>query len=179
MCSLLLLVLAVYGHEERNAECGCHCLYVAMAAISNNHPTLQQLQKELGDAPDSGYSVRELQLAAEHFGYQALAVKTDLRSLGKRDSPFVCIALLSSGHFVVIAGVNDEVVHIIDPPSAYVLTQCELTKRWNGEALLTSIQPMKTEEELNRSPSWVVVLILGVVALVCLTGGVWWMLTRR
>ncbi|MES2793348.1 MAG: cysteine peptidase family C39 domain-containing protein [Planctomycetota bacterium] len=136
-------------------RCGAQCLYMALKALDFPVASFEEVERRLGPASELGYSIEQLRTVATLYGMKTLPVLTSLDNLKKRQRPFCCIAHLDSGHFVLIADVNNDSVHVVNPPR----TSSELAipvflSQWDNQALLLSKENLVPEEQLQSSSSW-------------------------
>jgi ABC-type bacteriocin/lantibiotic exporter with double-glycine peptidase domain len=152
-----------------DVRCGAYCLYTALNSFDIPIPSLEAFERELGQASPRGYSMLELKSFAEQYGAYAVAVNTDLKQLPRIKQPFTCMALLRTGHYVIVYDLEPDAISIVDPPDAYKMRRGLFEQLFTGNTLLIS----QTELELpSRVRVWVWiaslagVLLLGAVTIV-------------
>ena len=154
-----------------DVRCGGFCLFVALQALGTGPTTLAELEKGLGPPGPRGYSMRELQVAAERVGVSTLAVETSLANLRFRERPLAVIGLLNDDHYVLISDITTARVTVIDPPRSSDTSLDAFGTVWNGKALLLSRSPLASEQAVKRSriitESWPIMAVgLGIAASV-------------
>ena len=169
-CGFATEVGAVQQAELRqNAKlrCGSYCLYVAMKALGGGPESFAALEKHLGTPGPNGYSIAQLGDAAEAEGFHALAVRTSVEQLARRDQSFVPIALLDRGHFVIVRDHKDNEIAVVDPPASSVVPKTSFEATWSGQALLISRTPLEPLKATSSFP-WLGGLLaaVGVAAIV-------------
>ncbi len=158
MNAAMLMVAATLGQAAQpspkaprpDVRCGGFCLFVGLQALEVGQATFAELEKGLGPPGPRGYSMRELQVAAERAGASAMAVETSLDNLRFRDRPFAVIGILNDDHYVLINDITAARVSVIDPPRSYETTLDAFRTVWNGKALLIGKTPLATEESVKR-----------------------------
>jgi ABC-type bacteriocin/lantibiotic exporter with double-glycine peptidase domain len=151
---LTLLGQAKSPANKSKADCGLHCLYASLVALTSDRPSLIDLEKELGPPEAGGYSLLALKQSAERHGLQTLGVKTTTSALRRRPDQFTCIAAVDGDHFVVLTEVKDGVVTMIDGARVVRTEEAVFMKRWSGEALLLSANALTPESEIPREWPW-------------------------
>jgi ABC-type bacteriocin/lantibiotic exporter with double-glycine peptidase domain len=148
--SLLVSQGRSYAFDQQTADvrCGAYCLMTALLTLDQAPVSLDELLETLGPPTTSGYSIHQLQLAAERYGAFCAAVRTTPANLRQRNKPLVCIALLNNQHFAILADVNQTSVTVVDPPRSYEVPLETMLTQWDGTALLISDRPLEAEESL-------------------------------
>ena len=141
-------------------RCGAYCLYVALKSSDFSVPSYEEFEKRLGQPERAGYSMQQLCDAAKQYNAFAVPVHTDLRTLQKIQEPFVCIALLSTYHFVVLGEMDSNEVHVIDPPESYDMRRGLVEDVWTGNAVLISRTELPVLSP-GRDRIWPWVIALG------------------
>lgn len=146
--------------SDSDVRCGSYCLYVALNAMDLEPGTFESFEQRIGPPGPQGYSVQQLQLAAEEAGAQTLAAETTLENLiyRDRDEDFACVTMVNENHFVLLYEVNADGVSVIDPPSEYQSSLSTFEKVWNGRVLLLSVVPLRAEESVAWSRSVEIIL---------------------
>jgi ABC-type bacteriocin/lantibiotic exporter with double-glycine peptidase domain len=181
LTSLLLQTVGPTDDDPaRSTDCGVHCLFVAMKALDSECPiTLDALRKSLSPGP-RGNSLEQLRAEAERRGFQSAIVRPSLETLAIRSRPFLCIAHLSRGHFVIVKDVAETTVTISDPPLERTLPQETFRTEWSGACLLLARTPLELELSLQRRLYWMRILkMLPGVLAVLVTGMILTQLIRR
>ena len=153
-------------------RCGLYCLYITLKSFEKGPASLPELEETVGLPPSSGYSLLTLKEAAVAAGLNATCVNTTLELLQKRHERLACIAHVQRNHFVLLAGVENDEVIIIDPPTAYRLPVKTFLSRWKGEVLLLSPEPLQSEESLSRQVRFYAILIRCAYLSLCVLLGV-------
>ena len=65
-------------------RCGSHCLYTALNLFDKGPDTFEDLETLMGQPTFKGYSLAEIQEAAEKYGLETLTVSTTLENLQAR-----------------------------------------------------------------------------------------------
>ena len=156
-------------NKPPDLNCGAYCLYVSLKALGNENLTFDDVEKALGPATPSGYSIGQLAKAAESSGFHTLGVQTSLGALRLRKPPFACIALIRDTHFVNFAEIDDRELSVIDPPRAYGIPVSTLPSVWQGHALLIAPKPLEAEESLGRGTR--IIWLASILGLALLMGG--------
>jgi ABC-type bacteriocin/lantibiotic exporter with double-glycine peptidase domain len=131
------------------ADCGVHCVFVALAAYSaSSDLSLEKLKVQLQPG-DDGNSIAELADAASVYGVHVLPVETTLELLQARERPFAFIAHLKHGHYVLISDASADSVTVIDPPQTRTISQSGFVSQWSGAGLLISPSPLQSEADLS------------------------------
>jgi len=163
--------------RPHDLRCGGYCLYVALKGLDLPAGSFEELEKLLGQPSSEGYSLGQLQEAAQRMGAQTLAVSTSLENLARRGGRFACIVPIAGSHFVLLADAAEDDVLVLDPPkpSANRIPRDTFESRWNHMALLISADPLVREEDLPRVWNWRAGLAwgLGGAAVVLLTLAGW------
>ncbi|MFN9720859.1 MAG: DUF1573 domain-containing protein [Planctomycetota bacterium] len=151
VCIFVLLTFRpIFAEEEVPLRCGSNCLYVAAGILDKAPASLEAVEEILGEPERNGYSLQRLAEGAKKIGLEAIPVRTSIGNLIARRERFVCIAHLSKGHFVILADVADQSVQVIDPPTNSILPIQTVANLWDGTALLVSLAPLLSEEELSQ-----------------------------
>ena len=162
---------------EGESECGYYCLAVAHATFAPDAADPAALRKRLGDPGAAGYSLTELEAAAERLELHPLAVDTSLENLRARADAgdrFAAVAHVDGNHFVLVRGFDaDGSVEVIDPPRRYAQPAPTFAARWDGRALLVGPAPLTPESDLAGSPWAVIFWGAGGVLLLAGAGLLW------
>lgn len=137
--------------------CGYNCLYSGLHALDYDPGDYSDFLAKHALADPRGASIGQLDVLAKSFGAQTQAVKTTLDHLKSRQASnerFVCIAHVDGNHFVNIADIDDQGVWIVDPPRDGMIAEALLAKRWSGDAILISREPLMREEDIRLSSPW-------------------------
>jgi ABC-type bacteriocin/lantibiotic exporter with double-glycine peptidase domain len=154
--------------DAPNLRCGAESLYFGLKWLDLPVANFAELEAKLGPPSGLGYSMAELESAAKSFGAQALGVETTLENLARRPEPLARIAHMNSKHFVAIVGIENGMVHLINPPAREIqIPSSTFLQLWDGKVLLLSTSPITREEALTRQFPWR--LIIGVATGVLLT----------
>lgn len=138
----------------KSSECGVNCLFVALKTLDDNTTlTLNELRSRLAPG-ERGNNMEQLRAEAAKLGYATLVVRPSLESLAIRRRPFMCIAHLSRGHFIIIQDVDDGAAQIIDAPLERTVARESLEQQWSGVCLLIAREPLEPEETLQRRLYW-------------------------
>ncbi|NBC06734.1 MAG: ATP-binding cassette domain-containing protein [Bacteroidetes bacterium] len=109
-------------------DCGATCIRM-IARHFGRYYSLDYL-RDLTYIGKQGVNLLGISDAAEHIGFQSLAVKTTYDRLA-RDIPLPCIAHWRQEHFVVVYKANKRYAWIADPASGkYRLTREEFMEHW-------------------------------------------------
>ena len=112
-------------------DCGATCLRM-IARYYGRYYSLEAL-RELTFMGKQGVSMLGISDAAEHIGFQSLAVKISYEQL-LREVPLPCIAHWRTDHFVVIYKATRRYVWIADPAAGkFRLSKEEFLKSWAKE----------------------------------------------
>ena len=116
---------------------------------------------------DDTVEVTTFREGAEELGFDTALVETSYERLVARDrsQPFACIAWLNDGHFVLLADFQDGRVLVVDPPRQRWADELVFRRRWSGESLLISTQPLLPEGALVQS-NWKRIGLFLLLALV-------------
>lgn len=152
-----ILVAACLGQAQQpiaaspqtDVRCGSLCLYVALQALGIGPATHQGLEDHLGLPGPHGYSLLQLESAAKWAGARTIAVETSLENLQFRDKPFTCLTIIDKKHFILMTGVDDSRLSIIDPPRSYELSRDAFRAVWSGKALLIGKSALASEESIK------------------------------
>ena len=147
---LCLMLSAAEPRDDREELCGTYSLFVGLNSLDANLPGLEIIEQTLGPPPRGGHSMADLAAAAEKHGFKTLGVNTTLRNIAERPGRFACIAHLKEGHFALIAQVDTEGVHLVDPPSTSVVMENVWNTVWDGDALLISAESLLPEAEVEE-----------------------------
>lgn len=168
--AVLLLSLACLGQPGTTPDpsrpelrCGSYCLYTALKALDFPVESYSRFEETLGQPTQLGYSMEQLAEAARSVGAYTLAVETSLELLEARPGRFACLALLDQqGHFVNLYNIDAQSVYLIDPPTDRVMDREVFGRKWSGQALLVSTQPLTP-----MSAGWLSsrAIVVGAVAL--------------
>lgn len=142
-------------------DCGATCLRM-IARHHGRFYSLEQL-RELTYMGKQGVSLLGISDAAEHIGFQSLAVKTTFERL-TRDVPIPCVAHWAEDHFVVVYKANKNFVWIADPAAGkFKLTKEEFLENWisddedgEGVGVLLLLEPTpefyeRDGEKINKA----------------------------
>ncbi len=158
---LLLVVMADDGKPSTSAstsianDCGVNCLYIAMKTLSpSNTMDLATLQARL-KPEQAGNSLGELSEVAREQGFQTLAVETSVEALQIRQRPFVFIAHLNRGHFVLLTDSSSESVTMVDPPQKMLIPATSLDSEWGGAGIIVSSTEIEEEDTVQRRLWWI------------------------
>src|SRR5689334_11112001 len=81
-----------------------------------------------------------LPIIARKSGFRAKAMRLSWKSLDSLGEAFPAIARLSNGNSVILLGVQDDTVGVVDPladrPGIIRLKQAAFCKQWRGDILL-------------------------------------------
>ncbi|MBL8818778.1 MAG: hypothetical protein JNL58_22305 [Planctomyces sp.] len=158
ICLLLLLVGDSGGGGAAlpvENDCGVNCLYVAMNVLTPDQTVrLKQLQLRL-KPEDKGNTLGELSEVAIENGLQAMPLVTSLEALEIRKRPFVFIAHLNRGHFVLFADIAADTVTIVDPPGKAIVPRSSLPLEWSGAGLIVSSSEIENEDSVRRRLWWI------------------------
>ncbi len=166
----VVIVSAALGATEKTPDlrCGIYCLYVSLKALDAPMGTYEQFEEHLGGPSAEGYSLGQLQQAAEQYGMQTLAVQTNCENLLRRRGRFACIAHINGNHFVNLSQIEGGRVRVIDPPRDNLIPIDTLRSQWDGMALLISASPLLAEEDLPREWPWKTLVLATAIALAVL-----------
>lgn len=179
-CHAFIAVAALLSGQQSEHQrpaydmrCGSYCLYVALKAFEYPVESFDNLESKLGQPSAAGYSLGQLQQAAQSFGARTLAVETSIENLKRRPGRFACLTLIDQAHFVLLADLKDDKAWIVDPPNAHWIPLDTFRSRWSRKALLISNRPLVAEEDLPGPFPWklaiacvcLVVLIVTTVAV--------------
>lgn len=139
-------------------RCGSHCLYTALNLFDKGPDKFEDLETLMGQPTFQGYSLAEIQEAAEKYGLVTLTVSTTLENLQARTDRFACIAHINDSHFVLVGDVKGGKVSLIDPPRSFTLPTATFLSQWDGAALLLSDVALEAEESINNR-RWRVVML--------------------
>jgi len=133
-------------------------------------PTYEALEQKLGEPSPKGYSMLQLDQAAQSYGAETLAVETTLDNLAWRPERFACLTLINDRHYVLIYKIEDNQVFVCDAPSLNELPRETFESVWNRKALLIGPQAFSSEEAVASRRAWfrrgrIALLTLLVVAL--------------
>lgn len=137
--------------DNEHAQCGKLCLQVALEALDVPPKAVAALRGEMGKASPSGYSIQELARAAEAHALKTTAVTTTLENLASRTEPLVCITLINNNHFVILYDIEDQTVHVVDPPREYSVPRSSFERAWTGHSLLIGRSPFASEESVTAA----------------------------
>ncbi len=148
--------------------CGPNCLYVALRSLDIKVASYDELLSRFHEPErQGGVSMGELNKVAESYGAHTLLVHTSLDNLASRKQRFSCLAFVQDKHFLLITDVHDGNVTLIDPPHPKTVPASTLETFWRGEALLLSVEPLVTEENLVRSSlPWSVPALLAAFVVI-------------
>jgi len=173
LCCIAQTGPAISG-APRDVRCGSYCLFVAADSFGLAPSSFAQIEKALGDPGTSGYSMRQLELAAQGLGLKTIAVETTLERLRARPERFACIALLRGSHFVLVYDADESNILYVDPPGKGSLPIDTFRSNWTGKALLIGPEPFISEESVRLPTRWglVVLITTGVAgaALIVILG---------
>ena len=166
--SLCIPMSSAWGEEpQANTEktassggdplCGYKCLYAGLLALDYNPGKYQDFLEKHASTDSQGASIGELEDLAKSYGAHTQAVQTSLKHLVCREDKaerFVCIAHVDGSHFVNIAEIQGPAIWIIDPPIEGQIAEPIFSKRWAGNALLVSREPLIAESALRLPSPW-------------------------
>jgi ATP-binding cassette subfamily B protein len=113
-------------------DCGATCLRMISRHFGRYY-SLDYL-RNLTYLGKQGVNLLGISDAAEHIGFQSLAVKTTYDRLAK-DIPLPCIAYWRQEHFVVVYKVNQRYAWIADPAAGkFRLTREEFMENWVNDS---------------------------------------------
>lgn len=94
--------------------------------------------KEVIESMTKGFSIYDLKLASERFGYSATGIKMTLDSARKLAGPVILLLKDNSyNHFVILRGISQGRAFITDPAKGnYRIQTHVLIKKWHGETLI-------------------------------------------
>jgi ABC-type bacteriocin/lantibiotic exporter with double-glycine peptidase domain len=167
LSTTLLIACAAVTQAEKTPDlrCGAYSLYVSLKALDAPVGSYQEFEERLGGPSVEGYSLGQLQQAAQEHGMQTLAVQTNAENLLRRPGRFACIAHIKGHHFVNLSQIDAGRMRIIDPPRDYRVAIDTLRTQWDGTALLISTTPLLAEEDLPRDWPWKGILLATAVLL--------------
>lgn len=146
--------------SESNAtyDAGLMCLIV-VARLHEISASIEQIQHNFG-ASSTCFDNDGLVRAAKWIGLKARQVKSKRRKLGKVACP--CIAQLSDGRFVVLAGTANDSVLIHDPLAAapYQLKIAAFESNWSGDLILCARRASIEKLSKTFDIAWFVPFIL-------------------
>ncbi len=162
---LIARTAAAADGEVRDPRCGLWCLYVALRGLDFEIPDPQALEVKLGSPTPQGFSLAQLETAAQDCGAETLAVSTTLANLKHRPGRFACIAHDRRGHFVLVSDIKNGQVTVIDPPRVEQIPQPTFEALWDGVALLVSRGPLPVDPLPSRGLMNIWIGILSVLAI--------------
>jgi hypothetical protein len=154
--STIALLLVIAGLPARAAtaqdsRCGSYCLYVALKSLELGPDSFEELEQRLGDPEQGGYTMEQLDQAAQSLGAKTIAVRTTLENLASRPESFACIALINNSHFILLYDSDQNVVRLCDPPGLKEMPVSTFRSAWSGEALLLGNSDFLPEEAVDQS----------------------------
>lgn len=155
-------------------KCGAYCTYVALKGLELPVGDYESFERRLGSPEREGYSLLQLSRIAEQYGARAVSAHTTVRRLQRLRERFTCIALLKTGHFVLVQDIDENGVRVIDPPHTAEFRRDLFEEVWSGDALLLSHEELAGLQE-GLAWEWIV---LGVLAAVTVAVGALWLATR-
>jgi ABC-type bacteriocin/lantibiotic exporter with double-glycine peptidase domain len=163
-------------------DCGVRCLYVAVKSLTPSKSlSLKELQQRL--APEAaGNTLGELSDEASRLGFSTLLVSTTADALQIRDRPFMFIAHMKRGHFVLLVDVGAETATIVDPPEKNVVPLSSFNAEWEGAGLILSTKPIEDEASVQRRLWWRqyrLHVVLGVILLATAIAGIRHLYAKR
>lgn len=159
---------------SQNLRCGAESLYFGLKWLDLPVADFPQVEAKLGPPSNLGYSMSQLESAAQSFGAQTLGVETTLENLARRPEPLVRIAYLNSKHFVTILGESNGLVEIINPPAREIqIPRATFLQLWDGKALLLSTNPILKEEDLAGPFPWRLIIGVAIGAILSLVIFFW------
>lgn len=167
-----VLLIAQGGKIASNGpdlRCGANCLYIALKALELTTENFSALEDRLGQPRFQGYTLAQLHEAASDFGAHSYPVLTSPERLRQRRSlgeSFACIAHLKRDHFVLVTDMNDQTIHIVDPPIVYDVPLGTFHSMFSGHALLIGREALRSEDAIAATvggSDWIWVC-LGVIA---------------
>lgn len=161
------------NRSQPDLRCGAYCLYTALKALDFPVTSFEELERRLGAATPLGYSFNHLQLAAESYRAQTLALSTNLEELRRLPRPFACIARMTTGHFVIVGDVSDKDVWTINAPDSVVIPRETFESLWDGNVLLVSHEKLTADERISRpAVAWAAAGLASAIAIA-------WIAARR
>lgn len=115
--------------QPDSKDCGPTCLRI----IAKHYGKLISLQeiRDFSETTRRGSNLMKLSDAAETIGFKSLGVKLDYLML--KDAPLPCIVHWDKNHFVVVYGINKDVVNVSDPAYGLIsYTKKEFLSHWIG-----------------------------------------------
>ncbi len=136
-----------------DVECGLRCLYVGSVALGSDLEYDDLKAKAQDPRSDKGYSLTQLRDLAEEMGFATSLVETNYDRLVARSKrqPFACIGWRNDHHFVLLADFRDGEVLVVDPPKQHWVDALVFSRRWSGESLLFSTEPLLAEGALEQT----------------------------
>ena len=114
-------------------ECGAACLGVILG-YHGRHVPLEELRVACGSSRD-GVTAKNLLRAARGYGLDAHGMRCELQGLATVTLP--CVLFWNFNHFVVLEGIDGDVVYLNDPVSGPRATSiAELDESFTGVALV-------------------------------------------
>jgi ABC-type bacteriocin/lantibiotic exporter with double-glycine peptidase domain len=182
MCCVSSLVFAVEENQPP-LRCGSQCLYTALKVFEVGPKTFDALEQQIGQPGHQGYTLAEIQDAAQKCGLETQAVSTTLENLLARRRPFCCIAHVNGNHFVLLGNCDSDDVQIVDPPRSFTIPKVTFLAQWSGTALLLSDRELESEallvQRLWRKKILWRLVYLSFVLIVVASGIRFWKAWRR
>lgn len=174
---LICFLLAFAGSSNTSGQapdsnedcllCGMECVYVAVNSLLDEPITYDSIRKEFGAPSADGFSLEKLKEVVESHGLAASTFRSNIVDLKSINEPFVAIAHMSRGHFVVAIQEDNGSIKVVDPYTAHErkITQSELS----GYVLLVSKNKIDFSSDYSLTPLYVI----GFGLLVCIFWFVW------
>lgn len=112
--------------QDRDLDCGVVCAAMLAAACSKNCSA--EVAAALSNSRSRRWSFREIRDFLDSVDVRSIAVRAALTQLIDQKS-FPCIARLTIGHFVILAGVREGHCIIHDPRLGKVLMEIDVFDR--------------------------------------------------
>jgi ATP-binding cassette subfamily B protein RaxB len=118
--------------QAQASECGLACLAMA-ASHHGNHIGLRELRRRFSVSL-KGVNLARLVGIAQQLGFQARALRVELRNIGTLQTP--CVLHWDMNHFVVLKKVGRDKLTIVDPARGErVLSTAEFSNHFTGVAM--------------------------------------------
>lgn len=165
--------LSIATQDAADKECGLRCLFIAIVSCGSDNATLDTVRDKLGPIHDEGYSMAQLQEAAKAEGFNTLATKTSLDRLRQRKPPYACIAHVESGHYYCVVDFGEKTVIVMDHVKRHAMPIGEFKKKWTGNVLLISREPIWSDEWLTFSLALPYAAIAAFISFLLFFSGKW------